>query len=903
MNQLKMLRLYTGLSLICILVMGRLAHWMNPADPSPDAVEVTVLIIGTLLMAGSFLSKRIKAASEPLLFAYLWFISSAAFISLMQYHYDSMLLITILMMYFVISQTITSLGRLRVYMALILSELILFLFFTGDPKQTSFAIMLFLVASIAIYLSTGKRLQLIKEYQETEIALRHSVAEKNLYERAVHDVGTGVIIAEALPHRPIIYVNQAFTQITGYTLEEVLGRNCNFLQGKDTSLEHIADIRNALNQHSRVQLEILNYRKNHEPFWNELVITPLKDEGGKVTHFIGIQTDVTERQQLMQSEQQARTMLEQVLRSLKDAVMVLRTEQLELQPVMMNEAAREIYENVDRSFISHLDAYKEIILGIMSGDHAKELEVELQINEEKRSYRIVISRLKELVMLTLTNITAQKDNERQLLLNKEVLESTNDAKDQFLALISHEFRTPLNSILGIVQLQDENGLGREEVQTLRHSSEHLLFLIERVLDYSAMENGEVHIEERPFNLHELIITLSEKYRENMKHKSLEFHLKTGLLPNVPVIGDSRRAVQIIRTLLDNAVKFTPQGSVEISVVVRPLREPSKVLLMIRITDTGIGIPEEAAEEIFQPFFQIDPSSTRKYGGLGIGLAYSRKLTELLGGRISYQSKPGEGTSFEVRLPLKLESAEDSTALFGRNLRLLLAEDNIDNQNLFLAFMRKNNCSVDVAVNGAEAVKMFTEGYYHIVFMDIQMPVMDGYEATRAIRNWEADEQLKPTPVIALTAHAFEEHRRASSEAGCTDFLEKPIFIEPLFQMIRRYGEEELTGGQVISMDQTPIKVWVDEDIAELIPGYMERRRVDLVMISEALQVEDFEKIMVIGHSMKGSGGGYGFPFISEIGRELEGHVVLKNAEGIILCRDLLEYYIRHLDILVKPSER
>ncbi|WP_178382642.1 PAS domain-containing protein [Paenibacillus sp. P46E] len=792
MNQLKMMRLYIGLSLICVLVMGQLANWMNPSDAAMDIVEVTVLTIGALLLAATFFSKKVQSNPEPLLFGYLWFISAAAFVSLLQNQYDSMLLITILMMYFVVSQTISSLRRLQIYMVLILLELILFFFFTGDIKKTSFALVIFLTASIVIYLSTGKRLQIIREYEVTEQALRETVAEKNLYERAMHDVGTGVIIAEALAHTPVIYTNEAFSQITGYSADEVLGRNCNFLQGKDTKEEHIEQIRSALHQQNRIQLEILNYRKNHEPFWNELSITPLRDETGTVTHFIGIQTDVTVRKQLMLSEQQSRTMLEQVMRYLKDPVLVMRVEQFNLHPVMMNDAARELYESLDRTDVAKLLAYQEQILASLYGHETVEREMELTIAGDIRAYRVSISKLEDMVMLTFTDITSHRESERQLLLNKEALEHTNRAKDQFLAMISHEFRTPLNAILGIVQLQEQGHLPSEELLTLKHSSEHLLFLVERVLDYSAMENGAVHIDQRPFNLQELIVDLSAKYEEKLGKKGLEFRLTADQLPNVPVIGDARRTAQIIQTLLDNAVKFTPFGVVELSAHVRPMLDPAKLLLMIKVKDTGIGISEEAGDDIFKPFFQSDLSSTRTYGGLGIGLAFSHKLTELLGGRLSYQSKKGEGTVFTVELPFNLLSADHSEIEFAGKPRLLLAEDNIDNQHLFIAFVKKIGCRVDVAVNGLEAVRMFTEGYYHMVFMDIQMPVMDGYEATRQIRQWERQEGLKPAAIVALTAHAFAEHRQASTEAGCDDFLEKPVFMQPLFETIRRYGYAEFS---------------------------------------------------------------------------------------------------------------
>lgn len=795
MNKLKVLRLYLILSLIAVVVMGRLAAWMNPSDPSPDAIEVIVLVIGSVMLGATFLWEKIKKNPDPWLFTYLWFISAAAFTSLMQQHYESMLLITILMMYFVVSQVISSLKQLRIYMIAILLELVIFLFFTGDIKQTLFAFTIFLTASVIIYLSTGKRLLLIKKYQETEEALCNMVAEKNLYERAVRDVGTGVVIADALaPNCPVIYVNTAFTTITGYTMEEVIGRNCNFLQGKDTEKEHIERIRAALKQQSRIQLEILNYRKNHEPFWNELVISPLHDEDGITTHFIGLQTDITHRQQLMQSEQQSRDILEKVLQYLKDAVIVMRPEQSHLHPVMMNDAARPLFASLEHSVLPQLDVYKELIFSTLSGSQPIEQEIQLHVNEATRYYRFVISRLDELVMLTFTDITAHKENECQLLLNKEILERTNQSKDQFLALISHELRTPLNSILGITQLQEEEEvLTAEEIGILRNSSEHLLVLVERILDYSAMESGELHVQKLQFNLQETVLELYEKYRRRIEAKPLAFFLKAELLPNVPVIGDTRRVLQIVDTLLDNAVKFTSHGQIEIFAAVRPHRESDKLWFIVEVKDTGMGIPEEVADDIFKPFFQLDPSFTRKYGGLGIGLAFSRKLTETLGGAISYQSQLGKGTTFRVKLPLALISPEELNLFSDRTLNILLVEDNIDNQNLVLAFLKKVDCTIDIAVNGRDAVRVYTEGFYDMVFMDIQMPVMDGYEATRQIRSWESNEGLQPTVIIALTAHAFEEHRRACYEAGCTDFLEKPIFRDQLFQMIQRYGFGDVNG--------------------------------------------------------------------------------------------------------------
>jgi CheY-like chemotaxis protein len=396
-----------------------------------------------------------------------------------------------------------------------------------------------------------------------------------------------------------------------------------------------------------------------------------------------------------------------------------------------------------------------------------------------------------------------------------------------------------------------------------------------------------------FELDDVVAATMDLIRVRADDKGLAIISQLSPEIHVSLRGDPDRLRQVLINLLGNAVKFTDAGRVCLSVERYGVPPEHFESLRFAVSDTGVGIAPEKQALIFETFTQADGSISRQFGGTGLGLTISRQLVERMGGRLEVTSDPRQGSTFSFTLLFEMatsravrpESASSvASAPAARDLKILLVEDSRDNQLLICAYLKGTAQILEIAANGQIAVEKFKAGTFDLVLMDVQMPVMDGYEATRTIREWEVSEGLPRTPILALSAHAMEEAFEKSLEAGCDVHLTKPISKAVLLQAIAQHtSSRPALGGKPT------------ESGKDLAPWYLDRRREDLAALSTALVETDYDAVRVLGHNMKGSGRGYGFDPISAIGAGLEAAAVKRSDS-------LIESEISALDDYLKSVE-
>ena len=773
-----------------------------------------------------------------------------------------------------------------------------------------------LAAQVVDQLELHRQIEVI---QRAEAERQRLEATLRLRDRAIAASHNGIVITDAqLPDNPIIYFNLAFERMTGYSAAEILGRNCRFLQGPQSDQAALDRLHQAIAAGTDCTLEVVNYRKNGDPFWNHLSISPIYNPEGQLTHFVGIQTDISDRKQ-------AETQLHQHLHDLDQA--------------------------------------------------------------------------------------------------RRAADAANQAKGEFLAMISHEIRTPMNAVIGMTGLLLDTPLSpqqRDFVETTRNASGALLTIINDILDFSKTESGKLELETQPFNLRTCLEEALDLLATKATEKGLELAY---LLPaEVPLhlLGDVSRLRQVVVNLVGNAIKFTAQGEVIITVSAQPPTAEAEVEIQVAVKDTGIGIPADRMHRLFQPFSQVDASTTRQFGGTGLGLAISKRLCELMGGSLWVESTEGQGSTFcftlraqidpqppvpsgvtpisilqgcrllvvddsatnrqilELQLkswgmttvavdsgavaldtlagqhfdlaildmqmpemdgitlaqtirqrfpqrPLPLVMLTNSlgwpqgtadphlfaayltkpvkqaqlmaaltTALatdqVGRSqpvrvmprpvaggydatlgqrypLRILLAEDNGVNQKVALQILYRLGYRADVAANGLEVLTALEQQAYDLVLMDVQMPEMDGLAAARAIaQRWGRD---RPR-IVAMTANAMQGDRDLCLQAGMDDYISKPIRLDDLTRVLQYRPEADPT------IDLSALKAFAttvggDDPafLVDLVDSYLKSADQLLVAMDNAHHHRDWPALLLASHTLKSSSAAVSAIALANLCQQLE----------------------------------
>lgn len=381
---------------------------------------------------------------------------------------------------------------------------------------------------------------------------------------------------------------------------------------------------------------------------------------------------------------------------------------------------------------------------------------------------------------------------------RDTADAANAAKSAFLAMISHELRTPMNGVLGAAQLLDGAGLTagqKRYVEMIRTSGDSLLSLLNDILDFAKIESGRIELEAIEIDLPELIQRVADIWSAKAESKGLDYAVAIDPLTPATVIGDPTRLSQIVHNLLSNATKFTDTGRVSLTVGAQPLGG-ERARIVVAVADTGLGISAEDQARLFQPFSQLDSSSTRRYGGTGLGLAISRRLAEMIGGGLEVESEPGRGSVFtltaevEVAEWRRLDAAPEAEAdvqAFARPLNVLVAEDHAINRKLLLLWLEIEGHRFTSAENGQAALELCASQVFDVILMDVNMPVMDGLSAVRALR--AADGANRDTPIVMLSASARAEDHDAGYRAGANAYLNKPIDFAALRETLAELALE------------------------------------------------------------------------------------------------------------------
>jgi len=701
-----------------------------------------------------------------------------------------------------------------------------------------------MVAAIIFILALNRRMAAAQKKLKHEIAERKQVERKNRRLAMIAEqAGEGIAVADL--NGILQFINASWVNMHGYeTADEMLGKHLSIFHTDEQMKTDVIPFNEQVKRNGYHAGEVGHVRKDGTQFPTQMASTIFKDEAGIPVGFIGFALDITERKlaenALQESEKRHRSLVEDLPVGLYRNTPGTIGRNLLANPAMIRifgfDSIEEYFQvkvcdlhmnpNERKEFSDKIIANgklvgEELLLKKKDGTHiwceatvhahrdeSGEVDYfdgfmqDITARKEAENAMVLAKQQAEEAKgkLEIVNQELEESIERANLLAQEAVIG-NQVKSEFLANMSHEIRTPMNAIIGFGDILEDTGLDEEQldcVQTINRSASALLSIINDVLDYSKIEAGKLLLDEIDFDIEMLVRDVCEIIRPKLTGGDVEllYHIDDdvpGLLK-----GDPGRLRQVLINLMGNASKFTKSGEIELSVKMEQ-QQSDKLTIEFAVRDTGIGIPKDKQDRIFSAFQQADGSTTRKYGGTGLGLSISKSIIENMRGRIWLKSKPGSGSTFFFNVSLAevtgrpetpdivaAKSVDENTK---QSAHILLAEDDRVNQKLAMALLTKAGHTVDIAENGRQALKKVKACDYDLVFMDVQMPIMDGLEATMAIRKAGFGE----LPIIAMTANAFQSDKDQCLEAGMDEFLSKPIKRNEVLMQIQKFVLPRIKG--------------------------------------------------------------------------------------------------------------
>ncbi len=697
------------------------------------------------------------------------------------------------------------------------------------------------------------------------------------------------------PDHTIILVNEAGKQIMRLTTNLLCREGDSILQFIKPEREIIFQkiFQNVLN--GRVEENELFFETVEGDLWINNTYFPVRDEANKVIAVCISVKNVTERKLVDQAWEKLREEREEYqfrLQSILDNTpLIMFVKDLNGRYLLINRSFKEAFSLTEEDVIGKTDfdfendddaiRYREADEQVMTFMEHVQTDETVQMADGEHNLLIVKFPLfdRDNILYGVggiaTDITERVQSRAKLVEAKRKAESAEKLQEQFLANMSHEIRTPLNGIIGMTDVLQHTALSEEQhefVQIIRQSSDNLLMLINDILDLSKIKAGKLSVEQLSFQLQKVLDQAVAPFRLKAKEKGIKISFAIDTSVPLQLTGDPLRVTQILSNLLSNAMKFTEAGTIEVRVCEEMQhREEGKTSLCVFVTDTGIGIPGEKLDHIFDSFEQATAETTRKYGGTGLGLSITRQLCEMMGGRIAVSSEVGKGTTFRVKLPFAIAAtgaAAEPTAHETDRLhddisgkRILVAEDNEINQKVIMHVLQRAGISTTITNNGKEAVDLLETGEeFDLIILDLQMPLMNGFQTATYIRT-----KLElSTPIIAMTASALRNEKMRCFDLGMNEYLTKPFVPAELYEVLRRFllaqpaienqtevKQPKQTGTELYNLSLI-YEMDDQEYVSEVLQLFLSTTPVLLTEMHEACLYENWEEVYRKAHKLKSS---------------------------------------------------